>query len=252
VTDIRVHRAGAVSVVAALTLSAAALAGAGEWRAERADAQALAAQRQTISDLQGQVAALKATDPDWAAVAAAVQPAVVTVWTDDDLGSGWVVRSGHAGSDILTNYHVVAAAVDEGITAVQVTWLDRTVSAEIVRTDKVDDLALLHVSEVLKSLAVAANRPKAGTTVMALGSPLGLSGSVSVGVVAAFRSIFGADYLQFTAPISPGNSGGPVVDGSGRVVGIATAKLVVDGAESLGFAIPVQIACAGIVSCVQA
>ncbi len=111
---------------------------------------------------------------------------------------------------------------------------------------------MVHVAATLEPLAVAANRPKVGTTVMAVGAPLGLSGSVSVGVVAAFRSLYGTDFMQFTAPISPGNSGGPVVDGAGRVVGMATAKLVMEGAESLGFAIPVQVPCAQLVRCTLA
>lgn len=245
-------RVGVVSLLAALALGAAAFAGAGDWGADRADAHALAAQRQTIAQLQGEMAALRASDPDWAVIAANVEPSVVTVSTDDDLGSGWVAHADRSGSDIVTNFHVVASAIDNGTTSVVVAQLDRTMSGEIIRFDRLDDLALVHVSETLRSLVVAGARPKVGAPVMALGSPLGLSGSISVGNVAAFRSIFGADYLQFTAPISPGNSGGPVVDSGGRVVGIATAKLGVEGAESLGFAIPVQIPCAALVRCVQA
>ena len=239
-------------MVAALAMSAAAIAGAGAWRLERTDAEALAAQRQTIVELQREVVSLRAADPDWAAVAARVEPSVVTISTDDGLGSGWVARDGQAGSDILTNYHVIASALDAGTTAVEVTQQDRTMPGEVVRTDAGDDLALVHVAAALEPLAVAAARPKVGTMVMAVGAPLGLSGSVSVGVVAAFRSLYGADYMQFTAPISPGNSGGPVVDGAGRVVGMATAKLVMDGAESLGFAIPVQVPCSQLARCTLA
>lgn len=84
---------------------------------------------------------------------------------------------------------------------------------------------------------------------MAVGSPLGLGGSLSIGVVSGFRSLDGSDYLQFSAAISPGNSGGPVIDSDGHVVGVATAKLVADGAEALGLAIPVQTACASLVVC---
>jgi S1-C subfamily serine protease len=252
VADVKVGRAGAISVVAALAVSAAAVAGAGAWRVERTDAQALAAQRQTIVELQREVVSLRALDPDWAAVAARVEPSVVTISTDDGLGSGWVVRAGQGGSDILTNYHVIASALDKGTTAVEVTQHDRTMPGEVVRRDAGDDLAVVHVAAKLEPLSVAAGRPKVGMMVMAVGAPLGLSGSVSVGVVAAFRSLYGADYMQFTAPISPGNSGGPVVDGAGRVVGMATAKLVMDGAESLGFAIPVQVPCAQLVRCTLA
>jgi putative serine protease PepD len=62
-------------------------------------------------------------------------------------------------------------------------------------------------------------------------------------VVSGFRSIDGSDYIQFSAPISPGNSGGPVVDADGRVVAVATAKFVAPGAEALSLAIPVQTVC---------
>ena len=245
-----VNRIGLVSLVAALALGAAA--GAGQIRAGDRDAQALAAQARTIAKLQGEVDSLRASDPDWAAVVAHVQPSVVTVIAGDYLGSGWVARADASGSYVVTNFHVIRQAIDGGDTNFEVMQGDRTMPADVVRTDRLDDLALLHTSERLKPLVTAALRPKVGTAVLDLGSPLGLDGSVSVGVVAAYRSIFGSDYLQFTAAISPGNSGGPVVDSSGRVVGIATAKIVDDNADSLGLAIPVQIACGALVDCVQA
>lgn len=240
----------AASVAAVLMVGAAAAAAGGAWSAERRDAQALASQARTLAHLQAELQALDAkAAPDWAAVAAQVEPSVVTISADADLGSGWVAHSDGSGSDIVTNYHVVADAVAAGTKTVDVLQLDKVLSGVIVRTDRTNDLAVVHVSERLTPLLVAAARPKVGTLVMAAGSPLGLSGTVSVGVVSGFRSLFGSDYLQFTAAISPGNSGGPVVDRQGRVVGIATAKLVADGAEALGFAIPVQTACASFVVC---
>jgi putative serine protease PepD len=248
--NVNVNRIGVASMLAALVVGAAA--GADQLRAEGSDAQALAAQAKTVASLQAELDAVRATDPDWAAVVSQVQPSVVTVMTDEDLGSGWVAHTDASGSLIVTNFHVVADAVAAGETDITVTQGDRTMNADVVHSDKLDDLAVLHVTEKLKALVTAALRPKVGAVVLDLGSPLGLQGSVSVGVVSAYRSIFGSDYLQFTAAISPGNSGGPVVDSMGRVVGIATAKIVMDGAESLGFAIPIQIACAGLVDCVQA
>ncbi|HET9410464.1 MAG TPA: trypsin-like peptidase domain-containing protein [Candidatus Dormibacteraeota bacterium] len=237
-------------MAAVLVLGAAAATAGGSWSAERRDAQALASQARTIAHLQAELEALDAkTAPDWAAVATQVEPSVVTISTDADLGSGWVAHSDGSGSDIVTNYHVVSDAVAAGTKTVDVLQLDKVFSGVIVRTDTTDDLAVVHVRERLTALVVAAARPKVGTMVMAAGSPLGLSGTVSVGVVSGFRSLFGSDYLQFTAAISPGNSGGPVVDRQGRVVGIATAKLLADGAEALGFAIPVQTACASLVAC---
>lgn len=72
---------------------------------------------------------------------------------------------------------------------------------------------------------------------------------MSVGVVSGYRSLEGSDYMQFSAPISPGNSGGPVVDGQGRVVAVASAKLIGDGVEGLSLGIPVQTVCAALVVC---
>ena len=249
---VNVTRIGAASVAAALALSAVVAAAAGTWRSERSQADAMAAQSRTIAALRAEVESLRATSPDWASVVAQDEPSVVTVFTDEDLGSGWVVRSDKTSADILTNYHVVADALDKGEHDFRVVRFDHTMSADVVRADRADDLALLRVGEKLPALVTSTERPAVGAPVMDLGSPLGLKGSVSVGVVAAFRSIFGSDYLQFTAPISPGDSGGPLVDGAGRVVGIATAKIVYDGAESLGLAIPVQVACAALADCVQA
>src|SRR5438094_713350 len=118
--------------------------------------------------------------------------------------------------------------------------------ASLFRTD---DLAVVHVRERLAPLKPATARPRLGTTVMVLGSPLGLGGSLSIGLVSGFRSIDGSDYVQFSAPISPGNSGGPVVDSQGHVIGIASGKYVGDGVEALGFAIPVSVACAQLNVC---
>jgi putative serine protease PepD len=239
-----------VSVAAVLVVGAAAAATAGAWSAERQDAQTLASQARTIAHLQSELQAMHAdAAPDWEALVGKVEPSVVTISTDLDLGSGWVAHSDATGSDIVTNYHVVADAVAAGKKGVDVLQLDRALKGTIVRTDETDDLAVVHVAERLTPLLVAPSRPKVGAMVMAAGSPLGLSGTISVGVVSGFRSLFGSDYMQFTAAISPGNSGGPVVDRQGHVVGIATAKLVVDGAEALAFAIPVQTACASLVVC---
>ena len=71
----------------------------------------------------------------------------------------------------------------------------------------------------------------------------------AIGVVSGYRSLGGSNYLQFTAAISPGNSGGPVIDSSGRVVAIASAKLIYPGAEALSLGIPVEVACDSLVVC---
>ncbi len=95
------------------------------------------------------------------------------------------------------------------------------------------------------SRTTSCTAPKVGDPVLAIGSPLGLAGSASSGIVSDVRP----GPLQFSAPVSPGNSGGPVVDRRGHVLGVATAKLVGNGAEGLSFAVPVDAVCAALEVC---
>jgi len=206
----------------------------------------IASQAREIQALQGRVDALNnrtQPKPDWTAIAASVEPSVLTISTADSLGSGWVAGSDSSGSDVITNLHVVAEAWDAGIATVDVGLGDRTIKGTITRVDANDDLALIHIAVTLPALQRATLRPQLAQSVMAIGSPLGLDGSVSIGVVSGFRSVEGSDYIQFSAAISPGNSGGPVVDSEGRVIAVATAKFVAPGAEALSLAIPVQTVC---------
>jgi putative serine protease PepD len=160
-----------------------------------------------------------------------------------------VVRSDTGGSELLTNFHVIEDAWDAAIVTVDVRQADRTIRGAVVRIDRNEDVAVVHVAARLPVLWALLGRPAIGASVMAVGSPLGLGGTVSVGVVSGFRSLGGSDYVQFSAPISPGNSGGPVVDREGHVMAVATAKLVGDGVEALGLGIPMQSACATLVAC---
>jgi putative serine protease PepD len=203
-------------------------------------------QASSIQDLKAQVDALAHLDKpqlDWPVIAALVRPSVVTISTDDGLGSGWVVFSDGSGSDLVTNLHVVADAWEAGIAMVDVAVGDQTVRGTITHADVTDDLAVVHVTMWLPALQRATLRPQLAQSVMAIGSPLGLDGSVSIGVVSGFRSIGGSDYIQFSAAISPGNSGGPVVDARGQVVAVTTAKFVSPGSEALSLAIPVETVC---------
>jgi len=211
------------------------------------------AQQREIAALEGKIASLETRRPaevDWSAVAFAVDDSVVTIEAGDELGSAWVAHADAAGSDLVTNFHVVADAYRAGVSTVLVRHRDSTMNGTIVRVDPNDDLAVIHVSERLIPLPAIAARPRVGTSVMAVGSPLGLGGTISVGVVSGYRSLDGSDWMQFSAPISPGNSGGPVVDANGRVLAVATAKLVGTGVEALSFGIPVQAVCDSLVVCV--
>jgi putative serine protease PepD len=212
----------------------------------------LAAQGRSLSKLETRVQALEVqvgSQPDWTAIARKAELSIFTVATKSEEGSAWIVHSGRGGADLITNFHVVASAWNTADVAITVKQGDRSIDGTITRVDKADDLAVIHVADQFPELEMAAQRPQLGETVMAIGSPLGLGGSVSIGVISGFRSLEGSDYIQFSAPISPGNSGGPVLDRNGRVVGVASAKFVGDGVEALSLALPVQTVCITVVSC---
>ncbi|TMC84428.1 MAG: trypsin-like serine protease [Chloroflexi bacterium] len=222
------------------------------WQVNTSLRSEVASEGRTITQLQGRVSVLESrssSQADWSSVAARVEPSVVKIEAGDATGSGWVVRSGASGSELVTNYHVIAESWSAGNSKVDVRQEDRTLKGTIVRVDSNDDLAVIRVSERLPALMTASVRPMLGTPVMAIGSPLGLDGTVTLGVVSGFRSLDGSDYVQFSAPISPGNSGGPVIDSRGHVVAVASAKLIGTGVEALSLAIPVQVVCLSLVSC---
>ncbi len=109
-----------------------------------------------------------------------------------------------------------------------------------------NDLALLKIEDTLKGPLPTvplgdSDEVKQGQRVFAVGSPLGLERSVSEGIVSLRnRLIEGRLHIQTTAEISPGNSGGPLFNYRGEVVGVNNMKVVATGAEGLGFAIPVE------------
>lgn len=155
------------------------------------------------------------------------------------VGSGFVVDTeGH----IVTNHHVVDGAED-----IKVTLDDgRELRARLVGHDPLTDLAVLQVEhdDALPVLEFGdSDRTRVGDWVVAIGSPFGFGGSATAGIVSArgrdIRSGPYDDFLQIDAPINSGNSGGPIVDASGRVVGVNTAIYSPNGGNiGIGFAIP--------------
>jgi putative serine protease PepD len=188
-------------------------------------------------------------------VADAVLPTVVSLEVRGggrgSTGSGFVVRpDGY----VVTNNHVVSSAADGG--SISVTFADGAqVPARIVGRSSTYDLAVVKVDR--QDLPTAplgdSDRLRVGDPVVAVGSPLGLSGTVTTGIVSALdRPVTTSDAgeasyisaIQTDAAINPGNSGGPLVDSRGRVVGITSAIATLGNGESggsigLGFAIPV-------------
>ncbi|MDP9797552.1 putative serine protease PepD [Catenuloplanes nepalensis] len=195
-----------------------------------------------------------------ASIAAAVQDSVVSITTDTGEGSGVVLtEDGY----ILSNNHVVGGAQGGRVTVV---FADGTkAEAQVVGTDARTDLGVVKAEGVSNLTAAKfgdSAAVKVGDTVLALGSPLGLQGSVTAGIISAKdrtiqvageeeQSPFGggqqqagqsiAGLLQTDAPINPGNSGGALVNTNGEVIGINTAIATSgqgSGSIGLGFAIP--------------
>jgi len=159
-------------------------------------------------------------------------------------GSGFVYNfSGRM--VVITNYHVVQGAVN-----LTVTFIDGNgYAATVLGSDPYVDLAVLSVnapsSEFKPLEIVSSSTLKVGDIVVAVGNPYGLAGSMSIGIVSALgRTITEeqtsgypiANIIQTTAPLNPGNSGGPLLNLQGQVVGITTA--IVSDSQGLGFAIP--------------
>jgi putative serine protease PepD len=213
---------------------------------------------------EGEESAPAPLDPEngsIAAVAEALLPSTVQILTrggngpaGSATGSGFVVdRQGH----VITNNHVVAGVSDGGRIQV-IDHAGRRLTATIVGRSPVYDIAVLDVedAEDLKPAALGSSRSMAvGETVVAIGSPLGLSSTVTSGIVSALdRPVTTGDddessfinAVQTDAAINPGNSGGPLVNLRGEVVGVNSAIATMGGFASkagnigVGFAIPME------------
>jgi putative serine protease PepD len=187
-----------------------------------------------------------------AGVAEAVLPCVVSISVADATGSGFVIS---ADGFVLTNNHVVAGVDDDE--PIELGLFDgRRVEAEIVGRSSSYDLAVLHTDapDLEPVILGDSDAVAVGDPVIAVGSPLGLEGTVTSGIISALdRPVTAGDSseqsymnaLQTDAAINPGNSGGPLVDAEGRVIGVNSAIASLGlGAESgsigLGFAIPID------------
>ena len=148
------------------------------------------------------------------------------------IGSGFFVRD----NLIATNYHVIEGAA-RGRAKLVGQFSTYTIEG-VTATDKTNDLALLKVTvSGINPLPLGnSSDVKIGETVYVAGNPKGLEGTFSDGIISSRRDQYTKERLQMTAPISPGSSGGPVLNSKGEVIGISFMTLV--GGQNLNFAIP--------------
>jgi S1-C subfamily serine protease len=199
-----------------------------------------------------------------AGIAARMLPSVVTIKVNgsEGTGSGFIIGGGY----IVTNNHVVTLDGEVTHAALRVVFYGgQTEPAQLIGTDTYSDIAVIRVQQVPRVPALTLGNSasvQVGDPVMAFGSPLGLDGTVTSGIVSALNrpvqpSAGGAggtpqvfyDAIQTDAPINPGNSGGPLVNGQAQVIGVTAAIDtlggdpaigVQGGSIGLGFAIPIN------------
>ena len=251
-------RRSAIALVAAVTIGGSGVAvGAAAAAPATATAPTVTSASATSVPTATSVPAAVGGDAaaSYADVVRRVLPSVVLISTDEGLGSGVVLD--HSG-DIVTNAHVAGNA---NAFKVQVPGDPTPRSASLVGAYPPDDLAVIRVSDP-SGLQPArfgdSAKAQAGDVVLAVGNPLGLSGSVTSGIISATGRVVaepasagrpGAtlpDAIQTSAPINPGNSGGALVTTTGDVIGIPT--LTAAGSQGgsqvqgIGFAIPSNLA----------
>lgn len=192
----------------------------------------------STQNTQQQISLLKAsTADDFSGIINSSLPSVVTVRTSAAQGTGFVITSN---GYIVTNAHVLADSNGNLASNIQViTDNQNTLNAQFVGYDGILDIALLKISGQYIPLTLGnSNSVQVGDKVIAIGDPLGLQFSVSEGIVSAI-SRQGSnglnDYIQTDTSLNPGNSGGPLIDSQGQVVGINNFKI--SSGENLGFAL---------------
>jgi serine protease Do len=198
-----------------------------------------------------------------AKIANVVTPSVVHIRSErrvgnrgkvEETGSGIIMTSAKSpGHYVVTNRHVIEGATLENI---NISLHDgRELHPDRVWSDKATDIAVLKITatDVVAAKWGDSNRVEIGHLVLAMGSPFGLSRSVTLGIISAkgrrslklgaSSEVLNQDFLQTDAAINPGNSGGPLIDMNGRVIGINTAIASQGGGnEGIGFSIPSNLA----------
>ena len=170
------------------------------------------------------------------------RPSVIRIGAGQAIGAGLIIDArGYA----VTNAHVVANHDTVDIE----TGAGTTTEARVVHADRALDLAVLELTAAdggqWASIPMSMDGPpRIGSDVYVIGHPVGLGWSVSRGIVSGYREpgeVGPSPMIQTDAAISPGNSGGPLVDRDGAILGIVVAKLAGGGAENIAFVIPAEV-----------
>jgi S1-C subfamily serine protease len=223
----------------AKTVAEAAKVAAGDAGSRAATANETASKAAKAQE-QAKAAAL-----DTNAVVEKVKSSVVTVHCGDALGSGFAIDAGSVqGYDtaIITNHHVIEECTVQGGPNAYASQGDRKFPSKLWTWDEEHDVALLYLSGGLTPLQ-AAPPAKVGDPVVAIGSPYGLEGTVTTGIISRIET----SWYQTSASINPGNSGGPLLDRQGRVLGINSITIG-GGGSGIGGSMRMRVTCSGIFS----
>lgn len=190
------------------------------------------------SDFKEELSRVKAsTSADFSGIIEDNLEGVVTIKTDVSQGTGFLITND---GYVVTNYHVMEGAKSASI----ITSNNQHHSVFLVGTDSNMDVALLKISGTFNELSLGdSSEVKVGEKVLAIGNPLGLSFTSTEGIISAKERI-GINglpyYFQTDVSLNPGNSGGPLLNTEGEVIGINNFK--VSGAENIGFSLEIEYA----------
>jgi S1-C subfamily serine protease len=252
-----------VALIVVAAIAAAAVALVDLSREKTARKEQVAALQAGVEQMQSEVSALSTrsavlaqriagtqksllqTQAGVAPLAAKILRSVFTIETPAGLGTGWAAWTEQGVTYLVTANHVIADALAGGSSQVTVRQKGRTWKGVIGATDTVNDLAVVRViGDIAPPLWQTPDNglsPLPGDTLLLVGSPYGLEGTVTTGVVSRVTY----DAIQTDAAANPGNSGGPAVDAEGHLVGV----LLSGGAENLNFTVPIERACVTIRKC---
>ena len=206
--------------------------------------EALEERNSTLSGRLGSAEkTLKRRETGIAPLASRVLRSVFTVQTENGLGSGFVAWTDGGASYLVTANHVVEGQLGSGVT---ISRKGGSWSGDINAVDPKHDLAVIRIEGRPAGAAPLwqnshGRKPRTGDQLLLVGSPYGLYGSVTTGIVSRVTP----RVIQTDAAANPGNSGGPALDRQGHVVGV----LVSGGGENINFAVPISLACARLRHC---